>query len=75
MSSIAVHSLLHTPSSPPPTCSPPLSFPPASAITMETRPLSDGLKAGGEGEAKAPPPGSPRWRTLAVVSPREEDKE
>ncbi|XP_034415694.1 histone-lysine N-methyltransferase 2C-like isoform X10 [Cyclopterus lumpus] len=44
MSSIAVHSLLHTPSSPPPTSSPPLSFPPASAITMETRPRMDGLK-------------------------------
>ncbi|XP_042370293.1 histone-lysine N-methyltransferase 2C-like, partial [Plectropomus leopardus] len=47
MSSIAVHSLLLTPSSPPPTSScssPPLSFPPASAITMETRPRMDSLK-------------------------------
>ncbi|XP_068593242.1 histone-lysine N-methyltransferase 2C-like isoform X2 [Cebidichthys violaceus] len=44
MSSIAVHSLLHTSSSPPPTSSPPLSFPPASAITMETSPRMDSLK-------------------------------
>ncbi|XP_049896001.1 histone-lysine N-methyltransferase 2C-like isoform X2 [Epinephelus moara] len=47
MSSIAVHSLLNTPSSPPPTSSsssPPLSFPTASAITMETRPRMDSLK-------------------------------
>lgn len=50
MSSIAVHSLLHTPSSPTPTSSSsppqPLSFPPASAITMETKPRVDSLKVG-----------------------------
>ncbi|XP_078100895.1 histone-lysine N-methyltransferase 2C-like isoform X2 [Sander vitreus] len=47
MSSIAVHSLLHAPSSSPrnsPAASPPLSFPPASAVTMETRPRVDSLK-------------------------------
>nr|XP_046227874.1 histone-lysine N-methyltransferase 2C-like isoform X2 [Scatophagus argus] len=45
MSSIAVHSLLDTPSSPPPTSSsPPLSFPPASSITMETKPCMHSLK-------------------------------
>ncbi|KAM6971552.1 LOW QUALITY PROTEIN: histone-lysine N-methyltransferase 2C-like [Tautogolabrus adspersus] len=47
MSSITVHSLLQIPPSPPPTSSsssPPLSFPPASAITMETRPRMDSLK-------------------------------
>lgn len=46
MSSIAVHSLLHTPSVPPPSSSPPLSFPPASTITMETKPRMDSLKVG-----------------------------
>ncbi|XP_040921273.1 histone-lysine N-methyltransferase 2C isoform X2 [Toxotes jaculatrix] len=46
MSSIAVHSLPHTPPTPPPTSSssPTLSFPPASAITMETKPRIDSLK-------------------------------
>nr|XP_029131590.1 LOW QUALITY PROTEIN: histone-lysine N-methyltransferase 2C-like [Labrus bergylta] len=42
MSSITVHSLLQTP--PTSSSSPPLSFPPASAITMETRPRMDSLK-------------------------------
>lgn len=47
MSSIAVHSLLHTPSLPPPSSSsPPLSFPPASTITMEMKPRMDSLKVG-----------------------------
>uniref|UniRef100_A0AAQ6ICI8 [histone H3]-lysine(4) N-methyltransferase n=1 Tax=Anabas testudineus TaxID=64144 RepID=A0AAQ6ICI8_ANATE len=45
MSSIAVHSLSLNPSSvPTSSSSPPLSFPPASAITMETRPRMDSLK-------------------------------
>ncbi|KAM4718655.1 histone-lysine N-methyltransferase 2C-like isoform 3-T3 [Anableps anableps] len=46
MSSIAVHSLPHTDSSScsPSSSSPPLAFPPASAITMETRPRPDSLK-------------------------------
>ncbi|XP_060950226.1 histone-lysine N-methyltransferase 2C-like [Limanda limanda] len=45
MSSIAVHSLPRTP--PPPSStssSPTLSFPPASTVTMETRPRGDSLK-------------------------------
>lgn len=47
MSSIAVHSLLPPPSLPPPSSSsPPLSFPPASTITMETKPCMDSLKVG-----------------------------
>ncbi|KAM8731510.1 histone-lysine N-methyltransferase 2C isoform 5-T5 [Acanthopagrus schlegelii] len=45
MSSIAVHTLLQTPSAPAPTSSsPPLSFPPASTITMETKTRVDSLK-------------------------------
>ncbi|KAK1884965.1 Histone-lysine N-methyltransferase 2C [Dissostichus eleginoides] len=44
MSTIAVHSLLLPPSSPTPSSSPPLSFPPAAAITTETRPRMDSLK-------------------------------
>ncbi|XP_023181708.1 histone-lysine N-methyltransferase 2C-like isoform X7 [Xiphophorus maculatus] len=46
MSSIAVHSLPRTDSSSCSTSSssPPLAFPPASAITMETRPHPDSLK-------------------------------
>lgn len=46
MSSIAVHSLPRTNSSScsPSSSSPPLAFPPASAITMETRPHPDSLK-------------------------------
>lgn len=48
MSSIAVHSLLHAPSSLLTTSSsPPLSFPPSSTITMETKPRVDSLKVGG----------------------------
>ncbi|XP_023805952.1 histone-lysine N-methyltransferase 2C isoform X3 [Oryzias latipes] len=43
MSSIAVHSLPHSFSFPP-SSSPPPSFPPASAITMETQPRTDSLK-------------------------------
>ncbi|KAM9701276.1 LOW QUALITY PROTEIN: histone-lysine N-methyltransferase 2C-like [Menidia menidia] len=43
MSSIAVHSLPLTPS-PPSSSSPPLAFPTASAVTMETRPRMDSLK-------------------------------
>lgn len=48
MSSIAVHSLPHTPPSAPSTTSnsPPLAFPPASVITMETKPRMDSLKVG-----------------------------
>jgi len=45
MSSIAVHSLPLPPSSSS-SSSPPLSFPPALAITMETRPRMDSLKVG-----------------------------
>ncbi|XP_028290011.1 histone-lysine N-methyltransferase 2C-like isoform X2 [Gouania willdenowi] len=45
MASIAVHSLPLTPPSPiEPPSSPPLSFPTASAIAMETKPCHDGLK-------------------------------
>ncbi|XP_010787585.1 histone-lysine N-methyltransferase 2C-like [Notothenia coriiceps] len=44
MSTIAVHSLLLPPSSPTPSSSPPISFPPAAAITTETRPRMDSLK-------------------------------
>lgn len=44
MSSIAVHSLLHTASPLPATSSPPPHFPSASTITMETKPHVDGLK-------------------------------
>uniref|UniRef100_H3C5H1 [histone H3]-lysine(4) N-methyltransferase n=1 Tax=Tetraodon nigroviridis TaxID=99883 RepID=H3C5H1_TETNG len=44
MSSIAVHSLLHTPSPLPATSSPPPHFPSASTITMETKPHVDSLK-------------------------------
>lgn len=43
MSSIAVQSLPHTPSFSS-SSSPLLTFPPASAITMETRPRMDSLK-------------------------------
>ncbi|XP_069368224.1 histone-lysine N-methyltransferase 2C-like isoform X3 [Paralichthys olivaceus] len=43
MSSIAVHSLPHTPTTSS-SSSPTLSFPPASTITMETRPRVDSLK-------------------------------
>lgn len=47
MSSIAVHTLLQTPSAPAPTSSsPPLSFPPASTVTMETKTRVDSLKVG-----------------------------
>ncbi|XP_034021214.1 LOW QUALITY PROTEIN: uncharacterized protein LOC117505783 [Thalassophryne amazonica] len=44
--SITVHSLPHCPASHQSavTSSPPLTFPPASAVTMETRPRADGLK-------------------------------
>eukprot|EP00066_Takifugu_rubripes_P017212 XP_011606478.1 PREDICTED: histone-lysine N-methyltransferase 2C-like [Takifugu rubripes] len=44
MSSIAVHSLLHTPSPLPNTHSPPPHFPSASTITMETKTHMDSLK-------------------------------
>ncbi|XP_024136054.1 histone-lysine N-methyltransferase 2C isoform X3 [Oryzias melastigma] len=47
MSSIAVHSLPHSfsfPASSSSSSSPPPSFPPASAITMETQPRTDSLK-------------------------------
>lgn len=44
MSSIAVHSLLHTPASLPAASSPPPHFPSASTITMETTPHVDSLK-------------------------------
>uniref|UniRef100_A0A1A8R9Q8 [histone H3]-lysine(4) N-methyltransferase n=1 Tax=Nothobranchius pienaari TaxID=704102 RepID=A0A1A8R9Q8_9TELE len=44
MSSITVHSLTHTPTPPPSSSSPPLTFPPAYAVAMETRPHMDSLK-------------------------------
>ncbi|XP_035986057.1 histone-lysine N-methyltransferase 2C-like [Fundulus heteroclitus] len=44
VSSITVHALPRTPSSSSSSSSPPLAFPPASAITMETRPRPDSLK-------------------------------
>lgn len=54
MSSIAVHSLLHAPSSLLSTSSsPPLSFPPSSTITMETKPRVDSLKVGGATERES----------------------